>query len=1052
MQSAAFLVFNASAGSGKTFALVKNYLTIILKASRDDAYKNILAITFTNKAVQEMKKRVLEQLAAFSADELPLKSLSMFEAVCEATDLKPEQIKAKSKRIMKNLIHNYASFDITTIDKFTHRVIRAFANDLDLPATFEVSLDTDALLTETVDQVIALAGENEELTRLLVDFSLSKTDDDKSWDVSTQLLEIGRLLMNENDQKEIHVFKDVSISDFTEAKAKMQSLQKELQLKVQNIGKSAFQMILNQGLTKDSFNRGTVFNVFEKVASGQMPDLGSVLNNLQEGNRYAKRVSASEKMAVDNMAPSLIDFALEIQKVSASILLYDAYSKNITPLSLLNHLSQTLAQIQEEQNILSITAFNAIVSNEIQNQPAPFIYEKMGDRYHHFFIDEFQDTSEMQWHNLIPLIDNALASENHEKEQGSLLIVGDPKQSIYRWRGGKAEQLIALSANENPFVIKDKKVENLDTNYRSCAEIVQFNNDFFRFVSHHFQNESYRDLYEHHSFQKSKSTDGGFVSLSFVHQNDFEDEEETSPYLIKLLQIIEDLLAQGYQYSDIAILTRKRAHGILTAQFLMEHSIPLLSSETLLISSSTDVLLLVEILKYLQNNQNKEAKALILTHLSKRLFVDAPLMHHDFILEGMQIENELDFEAWLQTHDITVSFENLRKKSLYEAAEYGVKFFLKLQNTNAFVQYFLDLVLEKSTKTLGGLSDFLVFWETNQQKISIPLPEGNNAVRILTIHKAKGLEFSVVIFPFAEEMYSLSPKSTVWMETDSETIGLPKFLIKESSSMSDWGDEGATKIARLSEEHLLDNINILYVALTRPVEQLYVISSMNLDKSGLPKKNTMSGFFIAFLQQQGVFTASKLDYTFGTAQKMSETKILISNVKEIEKLTAFLPMDAIKIAQRETLMWDSSQQEAVDFGNLMHEIMANIQTSADVSNALQKATLAGLITPDQWSVFEQKINAILQHELLQSFFQTEAKVMNEQTILTPEGHFIKPDRLVQINKNEMMLLDYKTGKPLLTHQNQILNYAKIVEAMGFQVVQKTLVYIDEMNIEVVEVG
>jgi ATP-dependent exoDNAse (exonuclease V) beta subunit len=310
----------------------------------------------------------------------------------------------------------------------------------------------------------------------------------------------------------------------------------------------------------------------------------------------------------------------------------------------------------------------------------------------------------------------------------------------------------------------------------------------------------------------------------------------------------------------------------------------------------------------------------------------------------------------------------------------------------------------------------------------------------------------VVIFPFAEEFYSLSPKSTVWMETDSETIGLPKFLIKESSSMSDWGDEGATKIARLSEEHLLDNINILYVALTRPVEQLYVISSMNLDKSGLPKKNTMSGFFIAFLQQQGVFAASKLDYTFGTAQKMSETKIVISNVKEIEKLTAFLPMDAIKIAQRETLMWDSSQQEAVDFGNLIHEIMANIQTSADVSNALQKATLAGLITPDQWNVFEQKINAILQHELLQSFFQTEAKVINEQTILTPEGHFIKPDRLVQINENEMMLLDYKTGKPLLTHQNQILNYAKIVEAMGFQVVQKTLVYIDEMNIEVVEVG
>jgi ATP-dependent exoDNAse (exonuclease V) beta subunit len=1048
----AFLVFNASAGSGKTFTLVKKYLAIVLKSNRDDAYKNILAITFTNKAVQEMKKRVLDNLAAFSAEILPEKAQDMLQALQKETLLSEAQISAKSKKIMKNLIHNYASFDITTIDKFTHRVIRAFANDLNLPATFEVSLDTDALLTETIDRIIALAGENEELTNLLVDFSLSKADDDKSWDVSNDLFTIGKLLTNENNQNEVKALEGKSVTDFVDSRQKIKLQIKNQSVRIFELGQQGFQLINQNGLTKSSFTRGTVFTFFEKIASNQITVNGKIQENLQEGKRYAKSVPKSDQIAVDSIALALRDLHAEIHKLSEEIFLYEAFLRNITPLSLLNRMSQTMGEIQTEQNMLSITTFNAIIQNEIQNQPAPFIYEKMGERYQHFFIDEFQDTSEMQWKNLIPLIDNSLVSETNSGERGSLLIVGDPKQSIYRWRGGKAEQFIALSGDENPFMNPSKFVDNLDTNYRSSAEIISFNNDFFKFTSQEFQHPAYKLLYEKYSFQLSKSTSGGFVSIDFVSQNDAEneDEEAVNPYLEKIIEIIENLLAQGYNYSDIAILTRKRNSGILAAKFLMEKNIPLLSSETLLISSASEVLLLIEILKYLLNPKNKEAKVLILTYLVKTILTDEK-EHHDFIQNGMLLEQETTFETWLQGYDINISFQNLRKKSLYESVEHCVTHFLKLKKSNAFVQYFLDLVLEKTAKTLASLSDFLLFWETNQNKLSIPLPEGNNAVRILTIHKAKGLEFPVVIFPFAEETYSRSPKSPIWLEAETEDMGLPKFLVNESSAMENFGNTAAEKYLQLKEEHLLDNLNILYVALTRPVEQLYIISALKLTKKQEPVANTMSSFFIKFLISKGQFNPAKTNYSFGISKRINHKEAIVSNVKTITLLPNTLPPEAIKIAQKEALMWGSSQQDAINFGNLVHELMAKIHTEADVSVALQEAEETGLIAHNQVPVFDQKINAMMHHEALEIFFRADNKVKNEQMILRNIGHFIKPDRIVQRHANEILLLDYKTGKPKKSHEVQINNYADVLTEMGFEVSKKTLVYLNELNIEIVEV-
>ena len=499
MNIPAFSIYDASAGSGKTFTLVKEYLKIILTSSKEDAYKNILAITFTNKAVGEMKSRVVNTLSEFAQVNPNTKAQEVMAQIQAETQLSLEDIHIKSKAIIRNIIHNYAAFDISTIDKFTHKVIRTFAHDLNLPSTFEVSLEIENLLTEAIDALIAQAGDDEMLTDLLVNFTLEKTDDDKSWDISRDIKEIGKLLSNENNRSEIDHFKDKQIQEFIELKktiaGKIKIIQKEC---IETAKKAMFLFDENQ-LDQKSFIRGVVYNWFSKTANGEISTNLKIPDYLQEGNRYAKALPQSQKDTVDAISPQLLSWYFTIAANSKEFLLYNAFLKNITPLSLLNRVSQELHKIQDEQNILSIAEFNAIIHNEIQNQPAPFIYERMGERYKHFFIDEFQDTSQMQWENLIPLIDNALSSEDLGGERGSLMIVGDPKQSIYRWRGGKAEQFIELSKTKNPFVNPDKKLFHLDTNWRSYSEVIDFNNQFFQFLSNEFQHPDYKDLYENHS-------------------------------------------------------------------------------------------------------------------------------------------------------------------------------------------------------------------------------------------------------------------------------------------------------------------------------------------------------------------------------------------------------------------------------------------------------------------------------------------------------------------------------------------------------------------------
>ena len=1047
MQRPSFSIYDASAGSGKTYALVKEYLKIILVAHKNDAYCNILAITFTNKAVHEMKSRIVGSLSEFSKDNPSEKAQDLMQHLAIETQLSLIQIKTKSQQIIKHIIHNYAAFDISTIDKFTHKVIRAFAHDLGLPMTFEVTLDTENLLIEAVDAIIAQAGEDETLTKLLIDFTMEKTDDDKSWDISREILETGRLVLNENNRNEITHFQDKTITEFVEIKKKLAEACKVLEKENTAIAESALLLIEKNGIDTKSFSGSYFPKHLQSIQEGKFNPKNKTYH---EPDDIKINKTAKDSALIENIIPELLQILNAIYKNFEKRDFYKAFLKNITPLSLLNTVSNELTKIQNEQNVLSISEFNAIIHREIQNQPAPFIYERLGERYRHFFIDEFQDTSEMQWQNLIPLIGNSLDGEENG-EKGTLMIVGDPKQSIYRWRGGKAEQFIALSKDQNAFKNHKNELFHLDKNYRSYSQIIEFNNEFFQFLSNEFEHEDYKDLYENHSHQKSNHKTGGYVNISFIPKvENAEDDEEalgkTELYVLATLNTIQKVVKQGFEYKDIVILTRKRSQGIAVANYLTEQGIPLLSSETLMIKNATEVRFIIHLLKYLKNNSDKESKAYFLHYLAQNNQDKFPI--HDFIAQGMANVNEMDFEVWLKSFEVSLSFENIRKKSLYEAVEIIVSKFLNLKKSNAYVQYFMDIVLERDIRNQAGISDFLNFWDKNSEKFSIPSPEGNNAVRIMTIHTSKGLEFPIVILPFADEDYSRSPKNKLWIDTELEDFGLPKVLIDNSKAVEGFGTAAKLVYDQKSQEELLDNINILYVALTRAEEQLYVISNMNLDSKGIVKKNNMATFFVNYLMNKGQFDEEKFEYEFGNPTKLSDEKKHIDTLKTIPLVSEILNPKNIKIAQREALMWGTHQQEAIEYGNVVHEILSFVKTKTDVDLAITKAVENGLINLNQKDLVYNTIQEIVNHSELSVCFEDGNEVLNEQTIIQKEGKTIKPDRMILTKNKEVFLLDYKTGTHNSKYQLQLENYQNAIELMGYKVVKKALIYIGK-NLEIV---
>ncbi|WP_233861117.1 UvrD-helicase domain-containing protein [Tenacibaculum piscium] len=1036
-----FQVYNSSAGSGKTFTLVKEYLKVLLKTDDVFKFQKILAITFTNKAAGEMKARVLENLQTFSEGKendllkIIIKEISLDTQI--KTKIDTQKIQQRSKKIVEAILKNYSAFSITTIDSFTHKIIKSFAYDLGLPLNFEVEMDAISLLNQAVDVLISKIGVDTDLTKLLIDFSLDKADDDKSWDISLELNEFSRILLNEDDIQHFRKLEDKKLSDFTNLKSKLFKDQQQIKTRFLEIGKKGIAIIETTQLEHKDFYYSMLPKHFlalsENPAKAKFFEQTKLRERIEENFFYAKSKSASIKNAIEGILPELLSLYMESEKLYQQFLMNRLALKSVIPLAVLNYINLELTHIKEENNLRLNAEFNQLISDNIKDQPAPFIYERIGQRFMHYFIDEMQDTSVLQWENIIPLIDNALAQED-----SNLLLVGDGKQAIYRWRGGKATQFISLGASaENPFHI-DKEIKTLDTNFRSYSEIIDFNNQFFQHTANFLENQDYKNLFIEGNKQSTTAKKGGFVSLSFLDKEE-EKADEVLKYPKKVLETIQKV-QKTFSLNEICVLVRKKKDGVAVANYLSENGVQIISSETLLLKNSAKVTFITDVLQVIQHPNDKEALLEVLYFLQHHLKLE--IAKNLFISEMIQKPLDAVFEEF-KKYQISFDLINFHQLPFYEKIEEIIRSFKLIEASDAYVQFFLDIVLEQQRKGTS-IQEFLDFWNDKKENLSIVAPETGNAVQIMTIHKSKGLEFPVVIFPYDLDIYrQINPK--IWLdELPTNFDGFQELLVPYNSDLKSINERSLEIYQQQREEVELDNFNLLYVALTRAVEQLHIITEYKITTKGEENTNHYSGIFINYLKEKNRWNDGQLDYYFGESKRISTHKEIFSTA-EIQQEFISTPWQNhnIHMLASASKLWDTEQGKAIEFGNLIHEMMAKIITQNDVEKVVHQYEQQGIINKKQAENIQNDIYKIVNHPKLKQFYAKNITVYNEREIVDVDNQILIPDRLVLSQNNDVTILDYKTGKPSKSYHQQLLRYERVLKSINYKVVKKLLIYINK---------
>lgn len=1046
---ATFQVYAASAGSGKTFTLVKEYLQILLLNEDNFHFQKVLAITFTNKAAAEMKERVIDNLQCFARKH----STDMLQPLIQETGLDKNTIQKKSHQIVEAILRDYSGFNITTIDSFTHRIIRSFAYDFGLSMDFDIEMDTKRLLEEAVDAVIAQIGIDKELTKALISFSIQKSDEDKTWDISNTLNQFATILANESDTTAFKDIADKNFSDYTQLQKQLYKQLSSLEKGLQEIGRKAIEILQINNLQDDFFSYKSLPNFFNALVSkkdvSKIIQDGKLSKRFEEKTLFKKTVAADFQAVFENYYYEFYDFYLKTEQLISKINLLKLFRESMVPLAVLSYIHKALEDIKISNNIRLLAEFNEMIFNKIQDEPAPFIYERLGEKFQHFFIDEMQDTSMLQWKNLAKLIENPLAQEG-----GSLLLVGDAKQAIYRWRGGESEQFIDLSdsSKNEPFLLP-KKVADLDTNYRSYTEIIDFNNSFFQHIASLLQNKTYQDLYKKGNQQKATSKIGGYVQIDFL-QKEKDDPEAELLYPKKVLETIQNL-DTNFKWKDVCVLVRKNKEGVAIASYLNDNDIEIISNESLLLANDKKVNFLINLLQSLVQTSDKKSRLSLLDFLYDHAKI--PGDKHHFFTELVYL-NEADFYTKLKSYQIVFQLNTFQQKSLYDAIEYSIRTFNLTKSSDAYLQYFLDVILEFQTQRGSDSIGFLEFWEQKKEKLSISMPEGKNAVQIMTIHKAKGLQFPVIIYPHDLDIYrQINPKVWYPIEHPEQYNGFKKMLIPYRSSLQFTDDRGRKLYQERREMLELDNYNLLYVVLTRAVEQLYIITDYKIDRKGHENTNFYSGLFIHYLKANKYWNREQQCYTFGEKVRILSVKqdTLDCEKTSIETISSqqFISTDIadhqVSIYSKSSLLWDTEQGEAIAYGNLLHEILALIKTKDDIETALKSFLDQGVISNLEVDELRKKIIDVVNHPAVSSYFQQNLTIYCEREILTSEGALIIPDRLVILPNKEAIIIDYKTGAVEAKHKTQIQQYANVVAEMGYRVSKTLLVYIWE-TITIVE--
>lgn len=1039
-----FVTYNSSAGSGKTYTLVKEYLKIALGTDNQHAYRNILAVTFTNKAAAEMKERVISALQSLSG-LVKLEGTPMFlmkDLILPVKEgglgISREEISTRSEHVLSSILHNYNDFGISTIDKFTHKIVRTFAHDLHLPLNFEIEIDETEALSKSIDLLISEVGVNEQLTKLLLEYTKKRADDEQSWHIEKELFNFSKNLLKDDGEIYLEKIRALKIEDFESIKKQLHVQTKKFEDQVKTFGENALQIIQNKGVGLNSFSRSFFPNYWKDLLFLKkfQPTATTVKIINGEQNWYAAKVDAAQKQIIDVNKDLFIELYQEsrtfIDQFEKEYIVDKLLVKNLYNLAVINEIEKTIIDFKKENNVLNISDFNKRISAIVASEPIPFIYERVGEKYNHYLIDEFQDTSIVQWHNLIPLVDNSLASDHFN------MIVGDAKQAIYRFRGGEVEQIINLPAiyknDNNPILLeresalkRNHKNETLSNNFRSKAEIVGFNNLFFQSVAVKLS-VKYQPLYQNLTQAFDANNRGGGVSIRFLEAND--KEEFSMLNFNGILETIQHNIDDNYQLGDIAILTRSNTDGAAVAAHLIENGINVISSESLLLVNSEEVQFVLDLFKYMTQPADKNYQLRVLNYLIQKKYPKDDL----FNVFTRYPKNTLS--QYLEEKDKRILAQFITSLSLYELSEYLINYFDLDETVDVYLQFFLDKVYEYAARNDNSVINFLEWWEAKSYQFSIVVPDGVDAVRVMSIHKSKGLEFPVVIYPFATSEVKLSEK--FFWTTDTSVDALKSAIlpinkdIKETDFASVYQDE--------LDKSVLDLINLMYVAFTRPKERLFILS----EKNKKPKLNgAVSDYLYSFCEDKTSNRIAENHFVFGDFCKK---ELLLRTDKKDQVFDTVVYnnwRERIKVSYQAPQVWDvENPQKIGEHGTLVHKILSEIVYIEDIPTVLNKFLLKGVINEEELKAIQKDLEVVFKIEGVQSLFTTYDEVKNEASILLPTGESYQPDRVV-LRKDETIIVDYKTGEQELSHSKQIQNYKARLTEMGYQNLSCYLLYLKD---------
>lgn len=1025
-------ILSASAGSGKTYQLAYKYVRDVVE--RPELYRAILAVTFTNKATEEMKSRILREIHILAAGQ----KSNYLDKLCKELEMPEYTVRKQALRARTLILHDYSRFSVLTIDKFFQRIIRAFIKELGIDLNYNIELDHSSLLARSADRLVEKIADDADLKRWMLEFVEERINDGERWDMRGDLRSLGNEIFKERSKERTKLRK--SKEELGKIVANIVADAERAKNYLKGLGQRAVDVIASRGLAADMFagkSRSFVFR-FYKYAEGDLGEpTATMLKAVDDIDAwYSKDAGANVRDAAEEMLPILQEICASFSDVEKRINTAKLLRGNYRSFALLADLSEQVDKICDEENIMVLGETKHILSTFVDDSNAPFIYEKVGNRFERFMIDEFQDTSVREWQNMLPLLQNAMS----QSEACSVFIVGDVKQSIYRWRGGDWRLLQDVAIGD---LGRDSvQIERLEQNFRSLEKVVDFNRNLIDSVvatdNQHINNIIDNALNNKHinkslhaslhnivstAYDKHKQVlgkeydDEGYAEITF-----FDTTLDDSPFI----EVIEDAINRGYRYRDILILVRGKNDGRKVAERLFAYKeqskrgFNVLTSDSLTIENSEITQFIISLFRLAVDPTNDIERGVYNRFLSNSLEHKFDDRECEFLSRIAHLSPMEAFEA------VVVEYR------LYERTE-----------QIAYMQAMHEGIVSFSTSRISDIQHYLDWWEEKGKNDTLSVEMTDDTIEISTIHKAKGLERDVVIIPYCK--WDTAPRavlqSVVWSKAtmgDAADIGEFPVVYGKDMQNSAFTPDYYTELVM---SHV-DAVNLLYVAVTRASKELYMIVPTKLNTKSKSTESISDIVPLLSVAANSYFPDAEIcSDVDGVRRKIHRhgTKLHIKEREAkrgadsvvLNDYTSHLP--EVKVHYRSRRFADegiSFSNDSLRLGIRLHRVFEGAQVFDDLMRNITRMENDALISPAEARDIRENVAKFMTNDVVCEWFSDGWDDVKCEAEIIASGEVRRPDRVI-ISGRRAVVVDYKFGdKRSARYLEQVNEYMDLLHKMN----------------------